>query len=78
VLRYLLTSLSVSEIADHLFLSVNTVRTHMRHLHANLGVHRRHEVVEQACALGLLHDAPATRQSSGTVDRHTAFLRAPD
>ncbi len=60
VLRYLPTRLSVSEIADQLYLSVNTVGTHMRHLYAKLGVHRRHEAVEQARVLGLL--APAARQ----------------
>jgi LuxR family maltose regulon positive regulatory protein len=61
VLRYLPTSLSVTEIAGQLYLSVNTVRTHMRHIYDKLGVHRRHEAVERARALGLL--APATRRS---------------
>jgi LuxR family transcriptional regulator, maltose regulon positive regulatory protein len=57
VLRYLPTSLSVAEIADQLYLSVNTVRTHMRHLYDKLDAHRRHEAVDRARALGLL--APA-------------------
>jgi LuxR family maltose regulon positive regulatory protein len=60
VLRYLPTKLSAPEIADELFLSVNTVKTHMRHLYDKLGTHRRHEAVEQARALGLL--APSPRQ----------------
>jgi LuxR family maltose regulon positive regulatory protein len=60
VLRYLPTSLSVTEIADQLYLSVNTVRTHMRHIYDKLGAHRRHEVVERARALGLL--APSSRR----------------
>jgi LuxR family maltose regulon positive regulatory protein len=54
VLRYLPTKLSAPEIADQLYLSVNTVKTHMRHLYDKLGVHRRHEAVERARALGLL------------------------
>ena len=58
VLRYLPTKLSAPEIADQLYLSVNTVKTHMRHLYDKLGVHRRHEAVEQARALGLLAPSP--------------------
>ena len=58
VLRYLPTKLSVPEIADQLYLSVNTVKTHMRHLYDKLGAHRRHEAVEQARALGLLAPSP--------------------
>jgi LuxR family maltose regulon positive regulatory protein len=61
VLRYLPTKLSAPEIAGELYLSVNTVKTHMRHLYDKLGVHRRHEAVEQARALGLL--APSPRRS---------------
>jgi LuxR family transcriptional regulator, maltose regulon positive regulatory protein len=58
VLRYLPTKLSAPEIADELYLSVNTVKTHMRHLYDKLGTHRRHEAVEQARALGLLAPSP--------------------
>jgi LuxR family transcriptional regulator, maltose regulon positive regulatory protein len=58
VLRYLPTKLSAPEIAGQLYLSVNTVKTHMRHLYDKLGVHRRHEAVEQARALGLLAPSP--------------------
>jgi LuxR family transcriptional regulator, maltose regulon positive regulatory protein len=61
VLRYLPTKLSVPEIADQLYLSVNTVKTHMRHLYDKLGVHRRHEAVEQARALGMLAPSPRGR-----------------
>jgi LuxR family maltose regulon positive regulatory protein len=60
VLRYLPTNLSAVEIARELSLSVNTVRTHTRHLFAKLGTHRRTESVERARALGLL--APSARQ----------------
>jgi LuxR family maltose regulon positive regulatory protein len=60
VLRYLPTNLRVPEIADQLTLSVNTVRTHIRHLYEKLGVHSRTEAVERSRALGLL--APSSRR----------------
>jgi ATP/maltotriose-dependent transcriptional regulator MalT len=60
VLRYLPTHLSTSEIARELSVSVNTVRTHMRHLFAKLSVHRRTEAVTRARALGLLAPSPTT------------------
>jgi LuxR family transcriptional regulator, maltose regulon positive regulatory protein len=54
ILRYLPTNLSVPEIANEVYLSVNTVKTHMRHLYAKLGAHRRGHAVQRARALGLL------------------------
>jgi LuxR family transcriptional regulator, maltose regulon positive regulatory protein len=68
VLRYLPTHLTVHEIANELFLSVNTVSTHKRHLFAKLGVHSRHEAVDRARALGLLMPSArrATAQIAGT------------
>ena len=54
ILRYLPTNLSAPEIANDLYISVNTVKTHLRHLYAKLGVNRRSEAVERARALGLL------------------------
>ena len=59
VLRYWPTHLTAHEIATVLWLSVNTVNTHKRHLYAKLGVHSRHEAVDRARALGLL--APSAR-----------------
>ena len=58
MLRYLPTNLSGPEIADELYVSVNTVRTHMRHLYAKLGTHRRTETVARARALGQLAPSP--------------------
>src|SRR5262249_19787028 len=58
VLRYLPTNLSGPEIAGELYVSVNTVRTHMRHLYAKLGTHRRADTVARARALRLLAPSP--------------------
>ena len=58
VLRLLQTSLSAPEIARELYVSVNTVRTHMRHVYDKLGAHRRLEAIDRARALGLLAPVP--------------------
>jgi LuxR family maltose regulon positive regulatory protein len=54
VLRYLPTLLSLREIGDELYLSVNTVKAHVRHIYVKLEVHSRRGAVERARALGLL------------------------
>jgi LuxR family transcriptional regulator, maltose regulon positive regulatory protein len=54
VLRYLPTHLNAPEIARELYVSPNTVKTHIRNLYAKLGTHSRAEAVERARALGLL------------------------
>lgn len=54
VLRYLPTNLSAPEIAAELSLSVNTIRTHMRHVYEKLGAHSRNEAVRLAQSLGLV------------------------
>ena len=54
VLRLLRTPLSQREIADRLTVSVNTVRTHAKHIYEKLDVHSRLEAVDRAEALGLL------------------------
>jgi LuxR family transcriptional regulator, maltose regulon positive regulatory protein len=63
VLRYLPTNLSAPEIASELYVSHNTVRTHMRNLYAKLGTHRRADTVARARALGLLAPSPPKRQA---------------
>jgi LuxR family maltose regulon positive regulatory protein len=49
--------LSAREIAAELYLSMNTVRTHQRHLYDKLGAHNRAQAVARARALGLLTPA---------------------
>jgi len=54
VLRYLPTHLGAPEIAAELYLSPNTVKTHLQHLYRKLGAHSRQEAVQRAQAIGLL------------------------
>ena len=54
VLRLLATELSGPEIAGHLFVSVNTLRTHSKHIFQKLDVNTRRAAVERAADLGLL------------------------
>jgi LuxR family transcriptional regulator, maltose regulon positive regulatory protein len=61
VLRYLPTNLTGPEIAGELYVSVNTVKFHMRSLYAKLGTHHRAETVARARDLGLL--APSARSA---------------
>ena len=59
VLRYLPTNLTGPEIAGQLYVSSNTVKSHLRSLYAKLGTHHRAETVARARDLGLL--APSAR-----------------
>ncbi|HEY5880153.1 MAG TPA: LuxR C-terminal-related transcriptional regulator, partial [Nakamurella sp.] len=54
VLKYLPTMLKAGEIADDLYVSVNTVKAHLRSIYRKLGVGNRREAVERARVLGLL------------------------
>jgi LuxR family maltose regulon positive regulatory protein len=56
VLRLLATPLSQREIGAHLFLSMNTVKTHSRELYRKLGVRSRDEAVARALELSLIDD----------------------
>ena len=53
VLRMLRTELSAPEIAQHLHISVTTMRTHTRNIYSKLGVHSRFEAVTRAEKLAL-------------------------
>jgi LuxR family transcriptional regulator, maltose regulon positive regulatory protein len=54
ILRYLPTMLSNAEIGAELFVSLNTVKTHLRSIYRKLGAGGRADAVERARLLGLL------------------------
>ena len=54
VLRYLAAMLGTEEIAEAMYLSVNTVKTHVRSILRKLAASRRNEAVRRARALGLV------------------------
>jgi LuxR family maltose regulon positive regulatory protein len=53
VLRYLASRLSCTEIARELYLSVNTVRSHVKAIYRKLGVSSRADAVRRGHAVGL-------------------------
>ncbi|MGW7788832.1 LuxR C-terminal-related transcriptional regulator [Streptomyces tricolor] len=54
VLRRLAQMMSTEEIAADLYVSVNTVKTHLKSAYRKLSVNRRHDAVHRARDLGLL------------------------
>lgn len=74
--------LTTKEIAEKLFVSVNTVRTHVRSILTKLGVSRRNAAIREAVGLGLLapdlrvvtlrSDLPGWAETSGRRDRADA------
>ncbi|HSO55530.1 MAG TPA: LuxR C-terminal-related transcriptional regulator, partial [Actinomycetes bacterium] len=54
VLRYLASRLSAGEIADELYVSLNTVKTHIKSIYRKLDTNRRWDAVKRARQLQLL------------------------
>ena len=63
VLAQVQRGLTVAAIAAELYISPNTVKTHLRRLYRKLGVSTRDEAIRAARALGLDHEI--TRESPG-------------
>jgi LuxR family maltose regulon positive regulatory protein len=53
VLKYLKEGLNNTEIANSLFVSVNTVKTHLLNIYTKLDVHSRTEALAKANELGI-------------------------
>jgi LuxR family maltose regulon positive regulatory protein len=58
VLEYLAELLTTEEIASTMYVSVNTVRSHVRSILRKLSASRRNEAVRRAWELGLLPARP--------------------
>ncbi|MGY1807952.1 response regulator transcription factor [Blastococcus sp. SYSU D00669] len=69
MLQHLAEMLSTAEIAAALFVSINTVRTHVRAILRKLGVTRRNEAVRRARELHLLEPAHAATAGTGVPAR---------
>jgi LuxR family maltose regulon positive regulatory protein len=54
VLQRLAQMMSTEEIAADLYVSVNTVKTHLKSVYRKLAVNRRNDAVRRARELGLL------------------------
>ena len=54
ILRLLDSEISVPEMAGELYISVGTVRTHIKRIYRKLGVHGRYEAVVKGKELHLL------------------------
>ncbi len=57
VLQLIAEGLTNQEIANRLYLSLNTVKVHTRNIYGKLGVHHRTEAVAKARAWGILPSA---------------------
>lgn len=60
VARLLARGLANDEIAAALFVSLNTVKTHLKNVYAKLGVRTRTEAVARCLELGLLTERPGS------------------
>jgi LuxR family maltose regulon positive regulatory protein len=54
ILSYLPSRLTNTELADHFYVSVNTVKTHMAHIYRKLGVANRNRAIARAREIGIL------------------------
>ncbi len=72
VLRYLPTNLTRTEIAGELYVSTNTVNSHIRNIYSKLAVRDRSSAVSRARELRLLSTA---HQKTSPTKRATAIAR---
>jgi LuxR family maltose regulon positive regulatory protein len=68
VLRFLPTMMSNAEIAGEMFVSVNTVKTHLKHVYSKLDVTDRRDAVRRGRRLRLLNPGLGLNQSPAAGD----------
>jgi DNA-binding CsgD family transcriptional regulator len=84
VLSHVAEGSSDSEIAQELFLSLNTIKWHNRQIYGKLGVANRRQAVKVASQAGLLDAGSAKKDDSATDIRHnlpsrlTSFIGRED
>lgn len=76
VLRLLPTYLSAEGIANRIFVSKNTVRTHIASIYKKLAVDSREAAVERAFALGLISEVDTGPTTSGVVQSPSRLRRS--
>jgi LuxR family maltose regulon positive regulatory protein len=54
VLKLLNTQMTSSEIAREIFVSVNTIKTHIKHIYSKLNVHTRKEAIQKATEMHII------------------------
>lgn len=54
ILRLLIQNINTNEIAERLFISVHTVKTHVKNIYKKIGVRNHHDLAEYALNSGLL------------------------
>ena len=57
VLELLSSGLSNQEIADSLFVSLNTVKTHISNIYTKLNVQRRTQAIQKAMEIAIIHSS---------------------
>ena len=75
VLRYLPTNLTRPEIARELYVSINTVNTHIRNIYSKLGARDRSSAVQRARELRLLSTGRSRTSRSAALRTITRFRR---
>jgi LuxR family maltose regulon positive regulatory protein len=58
ILSYLPSRFTNTELADHFYVSVNTIKTHMAHIYRKLDVANRNGAIARARELGILRGSP--------------------